>query len=189
MKSLISILKLWLPLAVTITLICGIVYTVVQQNYRHSANDPQYQMAEDAANEINSGVDPKTLIVNPPVELSSSLSPYLIIYDELEQPIASGALLNGKIPTLPSGVLVYVKKNGEDMITWQPRKGIRQALVIEKTTSGSLYFVVAGRSLRKTEERIGLLMQQIVLGWACSLMILFVVLWGLKIFTKSETIT
>jgi hypothetical protein len=189
MKSLKSILKLWLPLVVAFTLICGIVYLVVQQNYRHSANDPQFQMAEDAANSISNGIAPKSLIVNHPIELSSSLSPYLIIYDDLELPIASGAFLNGKIPKLPSGVLEFVKKHGEDMITWQPRTGIRQALIIEKTTSGSLYFVVAGRSLRKTEERIGLLMQQIVLGWVCSLMILFIVICGLKGFTKSEEIT
>jgi len=189
MKTFISILKLWLPLAVTITLVCGIVYTVVQQNYRLTANDPQYQMAEDAANAISNGIDPKTLIINTPLELSNSLSSYLIIYDGLENPIASGALLNGKIPKLPSGVLAFVKKNGENMITWQPQRGIRQALVIKKSQSTNLYYVVAGRSLRKTEERIGLLMQQVAFGWICSLVILFIVVWGLKSLIKAEKIT
>lgn len=186
MKNFISILKLWFTLAVTISLICGIVYTVVQQNYRLTANDPQCQIAEDAANAISNGADPKSLISNPPFELSNSLSPYLIIYDGLEQPIASSALLKGKIPKLPSGVLEHVKKNGEDIITWQPQQGIRQALVVKKTHGPNLYYVAAGRSLRKTEERIGLLMQQIAFGWICSLMILFVVIWGMKILSKPE---
>jgi len=74
MKTLISILKLWIPLAVTISLICGIVYIVVQQNYRLSANDPQTQMANDAANDISNGLDPKSVISNQPVDISNSLS-------------------------------------------------------------------------------------------------------------------
>jgi len=186
MKTLLSVLKLWFPLAVTITLICGIVYIVVQQNYRLTANDPQTQMANDAANAVSKGTDPKTLITNPPLELSTSLSPYLIIYNETGESVASGVILNGEIPKLPSGVLAFVKNHGEDVITWQPRGGIRQAVVIRKTTGDKLYFVTAGRSLRKTEERISLLAKQVEFGWICSLIILFVVVWIFKILVKFE---
>jgi len=63
------------------------------------------------------------------------------------------------------------------VITWQPQRGIRQALVIKKTEANNLYFVAAGRSLRKVEERIGLLAQQVAFGWVSSLLILFIVVW------------
>ena len=180
MKAFKSILELWVPFAVTMTLVCGIIYIVAQQIYRQNANDPQVQMAENAVNAIHDGADPKSLISGHPVELSNSLSPYLIIYDGSQQPLVSDATLNGKMPVLPSGVLDFVKKNGENSITWQPRMGIRQALVIKKTQSAQLYYVVAGRSLRKVEERIRLLNDQIKLGWICSLTILFIVIWVMK---------
>ena len=185
MNTLSSILKLWFILAVTLTLMCGIIYIVVQQNYRLTANDPQTSMANDAANDIDNGMDPITLVTNPPLDLSNSLSPYLIIYNGNKEPVASGTLLNGKIPELPSGVLDYVKKNGEDVISWQPRPGIRQALVIKKT-KGNLFYVAAGRSLQKTEERISVLGKQIMFGWICSVIIIFFVIWIIKILPKQE---
>ncbi|MDB5133834.1 MAG: hypothetical protein JWP37_437, partial [Mucilaginibacter sp.] len=51
----------WFGYAVVITLLCGIIYIVAQQNFRQAANDPQVQLAQEAANAINNGADPKTL--------------------------------------------------------------------------------------------------------------------------------
>jgi hypothetical protein len=39
----------WLPLAVAITILAGLVYATVQQSLRQGANDPQIQLAEDTA--------------------------------------------------------------------------------------------------------------------------------------------
>jgi len=44
-----KVLKQWLPLAIVIKLLCGLVYVAVQQEVRLSANDPQIGMAEDLA--------------------------------------------------------------------------------------------------------------------------------------------
>ncbi len=44
-----KVLKQWLPLAIAITLLCGLVHVAVQQEVRLSANDPQIGMAEDLA--------------------------------------------------------------------------------------------------------------------------------------------
>lgn len=49
MKLIRNILKPWLPLAVTIIAVFGGICLTVQQSYRMGANDPQIQMAEDAA--------------------------------------------------------------------------------------------------------------------------------------------
>jgi hypothetical protein len=184
MTTIASVFKLWVALALTISLICGIIYITVQQSYRQGANDPQFQMAEDAVNAISRGANPGTIVSVPPVEISKSLSPYLIIYDAMGNPVASGAVLQGHIPGLPSGVLKYVKEHGEDVITWKPQEGMRQALVVQKTTGGPLFYVAAGRSLRKTEERISMLIRQIKVGWLCSIVILFLALLVLRLVSK-----
>ena len=87
---------------------------------------------------------------------------------------------------MPSGLLDYVKQHNEHMVTWQPEPGVRQALIIKKSEGSKLYFVVAGRSLQKVEERVTMLNRHIVIGWFCSLVILFVVVWIQKALSKSN---
>jgi hypothetical protein len=60
-------LSLFIHHALVLTIIFGTIYTIVQQNYRMSANDPQIQMAEDAANDLSNGVSPQTISGKPPV--------------------------------------------------------------------------------------------------------------------------
>ena len=186
MKRFNSILKIWVPLAGLLTLVCGLIYVAEQQNYRQNGNDPQYQIAEDVVNAIDNGSDPASLFPESPSELTTTLSPYVIVYDGAGKVVISAALLDGKVPEMPSGVLDYVKKHGEDVITWQPRKGVRQALVIRKTSGQNLYFVVAGRSLQKVEERTASLIKMIKIGWLFSVVLLFFVVWGANVLFKIE---
>jgi len=186
MKNLRPILRLWIPLAVLLTLICGIIYVAEQQNYRQNGNDPQYQIAEDVVNALDNGADPSSLFPESPSELTITLSPYVIVYDEAGKVVVSAALLDGKEPKMPPGVLAYVKKNGEDVITWKPREGVRQALVIRKTSGQNKYFVVAGRSLQKVEERTASLIKMIKIGWLFSVVVLFFVVWGANVLFKIE---
>jgi len=167
MSKYFPILKNWFGYSAVITLLCGIIYIVAQQNFRMSANDPQYQMAEDAANALDKGADPKSLI-NPsaPVEISQSLSPYLVIYSTSGNMAASGATLDGKALTIPKGVIDYVNKNGKDAASWQPQPGVRQAMVGIRAKN---YIAFSGRSLRKVEERIATLGEQVLFGWAMSI--------------------
>jgi hypothetical protein len=175
MNKYTLIFKNWLAYAAIITLLCGIVYITVQQSYRLSANDPQLQLAEDAANAINKGVDPKSLVSSTAaIDISQSLSPYLLIYDARGNVVAGSATLNSKPLKIPQGVIDYIQKNGKDAATWQPAPGVRQAMVGFSTTNKG-YITVSGRSLRNTEERISLLGEQVFFGWTMSLLGLFVV--------------
>ena len=184
MNKYAIIFKNWFAYAGIITLLCGIVYITVQQNYRLSANDPQLQIAEDAANAINKGADPKSLIGSTPaIEISQSLSPYLIIYDASGNIVAGSATLNGQPLKIPKGVIDYIQKNGKDAATWQPQTGVRQAMV-GFSTANKAYITVAGRSLRNTEERIVLLGEQVIFGWAMSLLGMFVVAFLQEWITK-----
>jgi hypothetical protein len=146
-------------------------------------------MVEDAANAINNGAEPQSLVNSAaPVEISKSLAPFLVIYDATGNGIASNATLNGKALEIPKGVLDYVQKNGADMASWQPQQGVRQAMVAMRAAKGKGYTVVAGRSLRKIEERIGLLGQQVLFGWFVSLIGLLAVAIIKDWVTKKYTV-
>jgi hypothetical protein len=184
MNKYLSIFKHWFGYAALVSLLCGIIYIVTQQNFRLTGNDPQYQMVEDAANAINKGADPKTLVgPTPAIEISESLSPFLVIYDAGGNVVAGSATLNGKPLKIPQGVIDYIQKNGNDAASWQPGPGVRQAMV-GSATAGKNYIVVAGRSLRKIEERIGILGEQVLFGWAMSLLAMLVVVVLQDMMTK-----
>jgi hypothetical protein len=181
----ISVLANWVAYCAIITLLCVIIYVVAQQNFRQGANDPQFQMTEDVADALNNGADPKSLVnTTSTVEISKSLSPYLIIYDAAGNIAASNANLNNQTLKIPAGVLAYIQKNGRDAATWQPQPGVRQAMVGIKATRGKAYTVIAGRSLRKTEERIGLLGEQVLFGWFVSVIALLVIAFLQDLVTR-----
>lgn len=52
--------------------------------------------------------------------------------EDAGRPVVSSGTLDGKPPTLPRGVFVYTAKAGEDRVTWQPRSGVRQAVVVRR---------------------------------------------------------
>ena len=59
MNSFINAAKQFIMLSMLLTLACGICYVAVQQTLRQSANDPQIQMAEDAAAALAKGEKPE----------------------------------------------------------------------------------------------------------------------------------
>jgi hypothetical protein len=107
-------------------------------------------MAEDAANALNAGASVDAIVPAAKVELATSLAPFIIVFDDSGNLMASSTTLHGSVPLYPSGVLDYTRQNGEDRVTWQPENGVRMATVIVKYDKG---FVLAGRSLREVEKR------------------------------------
>lgn len=161
-------LKTWFLLAMSTTLICALVYLVIQQGLRQTANDPQIQMAEDNAALLNAGKQASDYNALEKIDIAKSLSPYLIIYNSQGKPIASDGKLNDISPTLPSGVFDAATQKGQNRITWQPRATIRSALVIVPYKDG---YVVAGRSLREVEQRESNLLITSVIVWAFTIIL------------------
>jgi hypothetical protein len=151
-KLLITSLLHWIPLAIVIVGFAGLVYAAVQQNYRTSANDPQIQMAQDARAALQTGAAPTSLVATHPVDLASSLAPYLIIYDAQGQVVASSASLNGTTPAIPPGVLTSARTKDVNLVTWQPAPGVRSAVAVVAYPGG---YVLAGRSIKVIEDREG----------------------------------
>lgn len=173
----------WLPLALAITLICGLVYLAVQQDLRQGANDPQIQIAEDLREDLNKDKKLENLVKNIDpdsigVDLNKSLAQFVIVFDEQNHPTFSDASLDGRIPTPPKGVFDYVASGHQDMFTWEPKVGVRIAAVVLKYKKG---FVLAGRSLREVEKREDNLLKTVELGWAVAI---FSTLIVSLIFTK-----
>ena len=75
-----SILPFYFPLALAITLICGIFYVSLQQNYRINANDPEIQISEDIATQLNNGAPPLYFIPKIKIDISHSLGTFITIY-------------------------------------------------------------------------------------------------------------
>ena len=166
-------LRSWLPLGIAITLMSGLIYIAVQQNYRQNANDPQTQIAREAATQIEKGAPPQAFVPQQKTEISTSLYPYIIVYDADNKVIAGSASLHGQPANPPAGVFEVAKKNGENRVTWQPEKGIRSAIVVVPFNGSSTGYVLSGRSLKETEARVGILTQHLSLGWLAAMVITF----------------
>ncbi len=169
MDRMAHIIKTWLPTAFLITAVCGLVYAAVQQSYRQSANDPQIQMAEDAATAVSGNAQTQSLLLTGTVDIGQSLSPYMVFYNASGTPTGGNGLLNGHFPLLPSGIFDYVRTAGETRVTWQPEPGVRSAIVVVRMNGPQGGFVMAGRSLREVERREGQLEAITFAAWVVTL--------------------
>lgn len=164
-----KVLKHWLPLAIAITLLCGLVYVSLQQEVRLSVNDPQIGMAEDLAAALSHGSSEQSLLSAQTVDIASSVSPFVVVYDSSGRSVASTGLLDGQAPSLPTGVFTYTAKAGEDRFTWQPRHDVRQAAVLVAYHGAQPGFVLAARSLRESEKRTDLIGVHAGIAWLITL--------------------
>ncbi len=160
-----DLFRFWCVLAVAIIFLCFLIYASVQQNLRHSADDPQIQIAEDWAGAFGKGVNPKVLENGQKSDVSKTLAPFVMVFDNSDELVSSTAQIDGKSPVPPSGVFGFTKTHGEDRFTWQPQKGVRLATVVVYYKQGQNEgYVLAGRSLRETERREDQLFGEVVIG-------------------------
>jgi len=164
------LLRAWIPIGVAVAALTGVVYVTAQQLLRLGANDPQIELARDAASVLADGQDPTEVLPPGPVEISSSLAPFGIVFDSAGSVLASTASLHGQVPELPPGVREFARVHGEDRVTWQPEAGVRIAAVVVPFEGGT---VLIGRSLMEIEQRIGTLGQLTLAGLAGALLLTF----------------
>ncbi|MEI6843405.1 MAG: hypothetical protein WCK48_02775 [bacterium] len=175
----------WLPIAVVITLLSCMVYGVAQQLIRLSANNPQVALAQDVALGLSHGASsPDSLVGGSKVEISQSLSMYVLVYGNDGTLMFSSATLDGNTPTLPQGVIESAKQKGENRITWQPKKGVRQALVALSYSGQNSGVVVVGRSLSESERLIGKIGFDVCVGWIVTLIVSYIAFYGVDIYVR-----
>ena len=148
------ILRRWLPIAASVTALCLLVYVSVQQVLRSGANDPQIQLAEDAARALGRGATPESVVPANNVSIAESLAAFVIVYDSTMQPLAGSGKYHDRLLAPPAGVFEHARARGEARVTWQPAPALRIATVIvPAATATGARFVLAGRSLREVEAR------------------------------------
>ena len=167
-----------LRMLAAVALVSGLVlfvYASVQQAHRSGLNDPQIQIAEDAAATLAGGAAPASVVPGGHVDLARSLAVWVTVVDASNQPIASSAMLDGRIPVPPPGVLDIARHHREDRVSWQPRSDVRSAIVACSVgRSGAV--VIAGRSMREVEERESRLIVMTIIAWIGALVT--AVLWA-----------
>jgi hypothetical protein len=172
----INFFKRSIFIAIILALVFGFAYSLSQQVFRQSANDPQIQIAEDAANSLSAGEGPVFLRANTygTVDIAKSLAPFLITFDSAGKPLASTVVLNGKTPVPPTGVFAYAKAHGENRLTWQPAAGVRIAMVLVYYSGNGGGYILSGRSLTETEKRSSSL--EFLTFWAWLLTVIIVII-------------
>jgi hypothetical protein len=136
-------------------------------------NDPQIQMAWDAAYALDHGKTIEEVVPAEGIDMDRSLAPFYIIYNSAEQPVAGSGSLNDSLQTVPNGVLDFAKENRENRLTWQPQPGTRIAAVIVPYKDG---FVLAGRNMREVEAREAQVSQFAGITWVLAMTATLVVI-------------
>ena len=169
-----TIITSHLTAAAICTVMIGLIYAGIQQNYRMTANDPQTQIADDVSAYLMKGKSVDRFFKDDTIELSESLYPFVALYDKDGNVIRSTAVLNNTLLQMPKGVFSFAAINGENRVTWQPGPGVRMATVIKHISSPYATYVVAGRSLNEIEIRESNLIKMSVIGWVLCMALLII---------------
>ncbi|HRH51252.1 MAG TPA: hypothetical protein PLP23_21045 [Panacibacter sp.] len=152
--------------AIIVSVIMLTIYATVQQAHRSAANDPQIQLARDIVENISHNNSYSQLLPGDTIEISKSLATFVALYNLNGDPINSTGTQDGKMPKLPKGVFEFARSNNENVFTWQPRPGVREAMVLKAVRSSEIGFVAVGRSLNEVEQREANLLNMILIAWA-----------------------
>jgi hypothetical protein len=172
-KKLLSILPYIAAIGVISVLIL-LIYSGVQQVYRTNANDPQLDLVYSIRAKLEAGADSNKVLPDPGPDLAHGSQVFAGIYSVEGRPIKSSSVLDGKLPELPAGVFSNAREHGENRISWQPRSGVRMAMVIIPGSGAKAGFIIAGRSLHETEDRIQNLNYLLILGWSLAVGIILI---------------
>ena len=162
-------IALWLPSAGVATVLVVALYAVVQQVQRTDADDPQLQMARDAAAALTAGTSPATVVGQGRVDIEGSLAPWIVVYDASGTPVASSGVFRGRPPVIPDQARADAV-GGERTFTWQPTDALRMATVVEPYAGGT---VVAARSIDAVEQRAGRTVAIAGVAWLAALVVGF----------------
>ncbi len=163
--------KTYIILATVLVLSFGFAFVVGRQVLRMGANDPQMEIIESFYETLSQGQDPALFGSIPPVDMQKGLTPFVNIYDGEGKFVAGNGKLGEASPAPLKGVFDSAKTKGKTTFTWQPQKGVRIASVIKSYSAGDKQgFILAGKSLRETENRIQTLMKISVVSLVLALL-------------------
>jgi hypothetical protein len=155
----------WIVGAFVLTAVIAGMYLTAQNIERSGADDAGQRLASQVASSTDSTADV------PRVDLAQSLAPFFVIYDTTGNPTGGSGYLDGKLASVPKGVITTAVAQGSDHVSWQPRVGLRFAVI---AVADGDRVVLAGQSLKPSENRTDQLGLLLLLGWAGSIVLLAV---------------
>jgi len=170
-----SLLKAWLPIAVTATILIGFVYAALQQTIRLSYNWPQVDIVNDASYQLTHGMTVDALLkkysLTTPIDTTGSA--FLNVYSEDGRAMGGDGYLDGQLATPPVGYLQNSDSSPSyHAQTWAPQPDVRIAAVAQRVAIGNqTLFLVAGRNLNNPEQLTSYLLLVSGLIWAGTIMI------------------
>ena len=149
-------LRIWLVAVVIGGGLTVFAYTAVQQSLRLGLNDPQWQIAEDAAAKLAAGATPASVMPNETIDEATSLVPFATIVDQHINVLASSGKIGDAIPLPPASAFPDAQKRGDNWFTWQhDNNTVRDATVIVPYQGAHSGYVLVARSMRNVENTIG----------------------------------
>lgn len=156
--------RVWIMLSFLVVFCFAFTYLCFQQTIRLQTNIPLIESADNITVSLNNGTMPDAVADNSHIDLSTSISQYVIIYDENGNVLKSTGFLNNEAPKAPIGVLTNSKNLGINKVTWMPQIGVRQAVVVKPFKSTISGYVLVGRSLREQEKIVDMIFLDFVIA-------------------------
>jgi hypothetical protein len=153
----------WIVGAFVLSALIAGMYLAAHNIERSGADDAGQRLASQVASSQDPSVDA------PRVDLAESLAPFFVIYDTAGNPVAGSGYLDGALASVPKGVITTAAAQGSDRVSWQPRAGLRFAVI---AIADGDRVVLAGQSLKPSEDRIAQLGLLLLLGWAGGIVVL-----------------
>ncbi len=177
------------PGAIVLTILCGLVYVVTQQQLRQGANDPQIELVRNMELELQPGTHiPADYNTTDIVDVRHSLSTFVMIFDQDGQVLASTGKLDDDTLVVPTDLLAYMNEHwDEHAVTLQPTPKVRLAAVFKTVTLNKpglqTVTVMAARSLQEVEKREQQVVLLVTTAWGVG-MILIIGWSALRVYLK-----
>jgi hypothetical protein len=142
-------IRLWLTLALSSTLLVGLVYAAQTQQNRQEADRPLLALAEEKLKALKGGESTANDVSTAPAEAASSIEPFVSVYDPDGRLLAAGANLQGSELTPPAERFASAKSHSPHAFTWTPRHDLRLAAVL--AYDREVGYVLAASNLHQTE--------------------------------------
>jgi hypothetical protein len=156
-----------------VTIVLGFSLVSGRQILRQGANDPQVQMATDAAAALGRGASAPAIVSSgAQIDITESLSPFIMIFNSKGAVLQSSGVIKNTPPVLPRGIFSYLQKHGERRFTWTPAHGVRIAAIAIAVKGHGDGFVLVGRSLKEVKKREASLFWGFFAAWLTSLFVI-----------------
>lgn len=158
-----------------VTALSLLVFVTAQQVIRQLGYFPEDTLAHDLGAALATGKDPSLLVPDRDEDVGSLQSPFLVVYNDKMEAVASTGLLNGARPRPPIGTFDKARTTGENRFTWQPDPDHRFAVVMLRFEgTGASGYVLGARSLLGTERLIILIGKLVLTAWFLIVVVLSV---------------